>query len=86
MGERSIWDEWHEDKASQRIEKENARMDYAGKAIANLGYPCTWDHKMKCLLFQYKGATIRFYPFTGWHTGKTIKDGRGLNNLLKQLQ
>lgn len=33
----------------------------------------------------HKGERILFFPYTGWHTGKSIKDGRGLNNLLKQL-
>ena len=35
--------------------------------------------------FQFKGSTILFYPYSGWHTGKTIKDGRGLKNLLNQI-
>ena len=36
--------------------------------------------------FTYKNENIQFFPYTGWHTGKTIKDGRGLKNLLKQLK
>jgi len=36
--------------------------------------------------FQYLGHRIRFYPYSGWHTGKSIKDGRGIDNLLKQLK
>ena len=35
--------------------------------------------------FKYKGNNIVFYPYSGWHQGKGIKAGRGLNNLLKQL-
>lgn len=37
------------------------------------------------LQFNHKGHVITFFPFSGWHTGKTIKDGRGIKNLLKQL-
>lgn len=33
----------------------------------------------------YKGSCVRFFPYSGWHTGETIKDGRGFKNLLKQL-
>ena len=36
--------------------------------------------------FLHNGATIKLFPYTGWHTGKTIKDGRGVRNLLKQLK
>jgi hypothetical protein len=36
--------------------------------------------------FVFKGETIKFYPYSGWHSGKNIKDGRGLMKLLKQLK
>ena len=36
--------------------------------------------------FYYEGAKIMFYPYSGWHSGKTIKDGRGLKNLLRQIK
>ena len=35
--------------------------------------------------FIFNGNRIEFYPYSGWHTGKGIKDGRGWNNLKKQL-
>ena len=38
------------------------------------------------LEFKYKGNTIKFYPYSGWHSGKGIKDGRGFQNLIKQLE
>lgn len=40
----------------------------------------------KMIEFEYKGSNIKYYPYSGWATGKTIKDGRGLYNLLKQLK
>lgn len=36
--------------------------------------------------FQFKCSTVTYFPFTGWATGKTIQDGRGLKPLLKQLK
>ena len=33
-----------------------------------------------------KGERVMVYPYTGWFTGKTVKDGRGINNLLKQIK
>lgn len=35
--------------------------------------------------FTCKGCVIQFFPYSGWHTGRTIKDGRGIEKLLKQL-
>lgn len=35
--------------------------------------------------FPYKDKEITFYHYKGWATGKSIKDCRGLKNLLKQL-
>jgi len=49
------------------------------------GYPITYLDETR-LEFVYKGETIKFYPYSGWHTGKTIKDGRGLQKLLNQLK
>lgn len=34
---------------------------------------------------QFKGSTIKIFPNKQWHTGKTIKDCRGIDNLLSQL-
>jgi len=36
--------------------------------------------------FYWKGELIKFFPYSGWHTGKSIKDGRGIEKLLNQLK
>lgn len=36
--------------------------------------------------FEYRGSTVRLFPYSGWHTGKTIDDGRGFEKLLEQLK
>lgn len=38
------------------------------------------------IIFIYKGHKCRYWPYSGWASGKSIKDGRGLKNLLKQLE
>ena len=38
------------------------------------------------LNFVYKDAILKYCPCTAWASGKTIKDGRGLNNLINQLE
>lgn len=37
------------------------------------------------LSFSHKESKIVYYAYSGWASGKTIKDGRGLKNLLNQL-
>jgi hypothetical protein len=29
------------------------------------------------LVFFHNNHKVMFYPYSGWHTGKSIKDGRG---------
>lgn len=65
-------------------ELEPERIQHAVKKIAALGYEVKAD-STKCW-FTFKGHQIIFFPYSGWASGKTIKDGRGLQNLLKQLQ
>lgn len=37
------------------------------------------------LVIQHKGKKVNVFPYTGWFTGKTVEDGRGLKKLLAQL-
>ena len=66
-------------------ELEPKRMEYACKKITQKGYKVNVLNDNQ-LTFEFKGSTIRFYPYSGWATGKTIKDCRGINHLLKQLE
>lgn len=61
------------------------RMQYALLQFDIIGVPIE-SRDDTTIILKHKGETIMFFPFTGWHTGKSITDGRGLNNLLKQLQ
>jgi hypothetical protein len=38
------------------------------------------------LQFMFNGSLVKFWPYSGWHSGKSIDDGRGFSNLLKQLK
>lgn len=67
----------------QRLEP--SRIDYAVKCIEKLGYEII--HRDGLMIkFIHKGHPVYFYPYSGWATGKTIQDGRGLQKLLKQLR
>lgn len=61
------------------------RMAHAIKKITALGFVIDYQDNSK-IQFMFKGNLITFFPYTGWHTGKGIIDGRGLWNLLKQLK
>jgi hypothetical protein len=80
-----IWNDYHEYCREIRNAKEKDRIVYATNRITELGYTCKWIEQSKCLQFDFKGSTVRLFPYTGWFSGKTVKDGRGLNNLLKQI-
>lgn len=64
---------------------EPKRMEYAIKQLYALGInPIIVSERR--IEFEYKGASVMFYPYSGWHTGKSITDGRGLKQLLSQLK
>ena len=74
-------------RLDQEREKElqPKRIETAVKLLTAIGYTelDVDDTKIK---FLHKGEPVTFFPYSGWHSGKSIKDGRGLANLLKQLQ
>lgn len=67
-----------------REELEPKRMQYAIQQITELGYIVKRVSDSE-LEFEHKGHVIKMFPYTGWHSGKSIKDGRGIHNLTKQL-
>ena len=66
----------------QRLQPE--RMKYATEQLAKLGFKYIADETKIC--FQFNGHQVTLFPYSGWHTGKSITDGRGLEKLLKQLK
>ena len=52
--------------------------------IEKAGCTITFQNE-KEIIFQHKDERINFFPYTGWATGKSIKDGRGIHQLIKQL-
>lgn len=71
------------------IERQNRlepkRIAEAKKRIEQLGYSVDVCDKTK-LSFSFRGNTVCYFPYSGWHSGKGIKDGRGLTNLLRQIK
>lgn len=65
-------------------ELEPARKEFAIAQLKEKGFEITLECDTR-IEFIYKGEIIQLFPYSGWHTGKNIKDGRGLLKLIKQL-
>jgi len=61
------------------------RIKSCKEKLESLGFDVRQTDPTK-LEFEYKGSKIQFYPYSGWHSGRTIKDGRGFSDLLRQLK
>ena len=62
------------------------RNEYAIQCFRKLNLDISEDEPNKCIIITYKGYPIIFYPYSGWATGKSINDCRGINKLLKQIR
>lgn len=69
----------------RQAELEPKRAEYAIERLGELNISATRISDSE-LEFEWKGNIIKFWPYSGWHTGKGIEDGRGLQNLLNQLK
>lgn len=69
----------------RQTQLEPLRMEYAKEQISALGYEVS-EHNGNELRFFHRGKIVKFFPYSGWSTGATIKDGRGLRKLLNQLK
>lgn len=61
------------------------RTQYAKNALKKAGYQIAEETDKK-LVIIFKEKKVTLYPFTGWFTGKTVKDGRGISNLVAQIK
>lgn len=62
---------------------EPKRMRYCKDQLEKLGFEVTTSSTE--IRFVFKGHPIKLFPYSGWASGKTIDDCRGINNLLKQV-
>ena len=60
------------------------RIKEAKYQIGRLGFVINFEDDTT-IKFQYRGNIITFYPYSGWFSGKGIRDGRGLQNLISQI-
>jgi len=78
------WDEIKQLRKEERAEKEPQRIERALQALRDAGFsPKQTDSTL--LTMPYNGATLRFWPYTGYWACKGVGSGRGLKPLLKKL-
>jgi len=61
------------------------RIQTAIDAVTKLGIEIEKVDKTS-IQFTFKGEKVTYFPYSGWASGKSIQDGRGLEPLLKQLK
>ncbi|MCW8314184.1 hypothetical protein K7A41_23360 [Sphingobacterium sp. InxBP1] len=66
-------------------ELEPKRLEFAKNTLESLGYTVDVVSK-KEIQFYHDGDLVRLFPYSGWFTGKSVIDGRGINKLLNQLK
>lgn len=60
------------------------RIESTKRELINMGFEVNEVGTTE-LNFIYKNELVRFFPYSGWHTGKSINDGRGFKKLKSQL-
>jgi hypothetical protein len=63
---------------------EPQRIEYAKKKIREYGYEIIYEDDTK-IQFMFLDQKVLFFPYSGWASGGSIIDGRGLDKLLKQI-
>ena len=63
---------------------EPKRMEYSLSEIRKKGLFPVQVSDTEINFFRL-GSKITYFPYSGWHSGSGIKQGRGIKNLLKQL-
>jgi hypothetical protein len=61
------------------------RAEFARNIINHLKLEIVFDNDTE-IHFKFKNEVIKLFTYSGWHTGKSIIDGRGIENLIKQIK
>lgn len=72
------------DKERQK-ELEPKRMEFAEEKLAEMGIVSVRATDSE-LEFEWRGNTIKFFPYSGWFQGAGIASGWGINALIKRLK
>lgn len=70
-----------EQKRKERERLQPQRLEYSFKLLKEQGYHVTKVDETELLVEDF----IKFFPFTGWWSGKGVGSGRGIQHLIKAL-
>lgn len=56
------------------------RMEYAKEQLQKLELRIMFESTTE-IRFEFKGKIIHFFPYSGWHSGEGIKDGRSIEKI-----
>ena len=66
-------------------ELEPKRIAFAKEEIKKLGHEIIGVTENR-IDFVFDSAVVQYFPYSGWHTGKSITDGRGWKKLYNQIK
>ena len=72
------------DKDRQK-ELEPKRMNFAIQEIQKIGCEIIEITENR-IDFVFDSEVVQYFPYSGWHTGKSITDGRGWKKLYNQIK
>lgn len=72
------------DRKEKKLLLEAQRVKNAQALLTKSGIAFTMQNPVN-IIINHDGHQISFWPYTGWHSGKSITAGRGIKNLIKQL-
>ena len=82
--ESEFWGHVKEVRKKERAEKEPQRIERALQELRRAGFtPKQVDDTL--ITMSHNGATLRFWPYTGYWACKGMGSGRGLRPLLRKL-
>lgn len=71
-------------RLEERQKIEPTRFEYAVDKLMEAGHRVGRNPEDDKSIIVNNG--IRFWPYTGWYSGKGIGSGRGIHNLLKNIE
>ena len=64
---------------------EPKRMEYAKSQIEKCGFEIIYQDET-LLQFEFMEHIVNFFPYSGWASGASIKDSRGIKKLIRQIK
>lgn len=54
--------------------------------LERLRYTAEQVDSTEVVIYSSKGTVVRFWPYSGWYSGKHVGSGRGFHNMLRDIK